>query len=145
MPDVIDSTTPAPAITDVPPAATAAPVSQSAPVVQSSREMAQAASTDTTDWKAKYDGLVGTYRSRTNALQTEIDAQKLLVGEQLDKVTKLEGQIRTMTEQLTAASALQGQVTTLTTEKQAALDRAERLELLTKYPALLSAPVQADD
>jgi len=143
-PEVTDSTPPATATTEGP-AATVPPVSQSEPVVKSSRELAQAAPTDQTDWKAKYDGLVGTYRARTTELNTQIDAQKLLVVEWKDKATAFETQIATLNTQLTTANAFKDQVTTLTADKQAATDKAERLELLTKFPTLLAAQVKAAD
>ena len=140
-----DSTTPPAAATDVPPAATAAASSQSAPVVQSSREMAQTAPVDTTDWKAKYDGLVGTYRARTNELNAEIDRQKLLVQERDTKIASLEAQITALNTQLATANTFKDQVTALEADKQAATTRAERLELLTQYPTLLAAQTKAED
>ncbi len=141
-----DSTTTPAATTDTPAATTpASSQSTPAPVVQSSREMAQQGATDTTDWKAKYDGLVGTYRARTNELNTEIDRQKLLVQERDTKIVSLEAKITELTTQLTAANAFKDQVTTLTAEKQEAVTKAERLELLTKYPTLLAAQTKAED
>ncbi len=139
-----DSTTPPSATTETP-AATAATSSQSAPVVQSSREMAQSAPVDTTDWKAKYDGLVGTYRARTNELNSEIDRQKLLVQERDTKIASLEARITELTSQLATANTFKDQVTALEVDKQAATTRAERLELLTKYPILLAAQTKAED
>ena len=139
-----DSTTPPAAATETP-AATAAASSQSAPVVQSSREMAQSAPVDATDWKAKYDGLVGTYRARTNELSTEIDRQKLLVQERDTKIAALEAQITALNTQLATANTFKDQVTALEADKQAATTRAERLELLTQYPTLLAAQTKAED
>jgi hypothetical protein len=100
---------------------------------------------DTTNWQAKYDGLVGTYRARTNELNTEVDRQKLLVQERDTKNAALEARVAELTAQLTAANAFKDQVTTLEAEKSAANTKAERLELLTKYPALLAAQTKADD
>jgi len=107
--------------------------------------MAQSAPVDTTDWKAKYDGLVGTYRARTNELSTEIDRQKLLVQERDARITALEARIAELTAQLATANTFKDQVTALEADKQAATARAERLELLTQYPTLLAAQTKAED
>jgi hypothetical protein len=144
MPD--DPTTLTPAPTDS--AATGGATSQgnAAAPVQSSREMANAGvNLDAIDWQAKYNGLVGTYKARTNQLGTEIDRLNLLNTELTDKVTQLQGQITDLTNKVNAANALQSQLDTANGEKQAALDRANRLDLLTKFPSILSAQVKADD
>jgi hypothetical protein len=100
---------------------------------------------DAIDWQAKYNGLVGTYKARTNQLGTEIDRLNLLNTELTDKVTQLQGQITDLTNKVNAANALQSQLDTANGEKQAALDRANRLDLLTKFPTILAAQVKADD
>ncbi len=132
MPDANPTST-SPAAT---PAATGASGGQGADDLLSSRELKEAG-IDTTNWKAKYDGLVGSARNTIAKLQEQLSAKDLEISTRDQQIATLQAEVAELQGTVDGAKDLQTKLDAATAESQQAKDATARQAVLLKFPALL--------
>lgn len=136
-PEEPTTTVPAPAA----PVATVPPTNGQADE-QSSKELARLG-VEVNDWKAKYDGLIGSSRARTNALNETIAGRDLTIAELQGKVATLEAQLAEANGKVEQLPALQTQLAEAQSSLTAATSQSNKQSLLIKFPNLLKG--QSED
>lgn len=88
------------------------------------------------DWKAKYDGMVGSARSRIAQMTAELEARDLKIAELTDSLNAISNKVKELEPSVGRLSELEGTLKTTQAELDTHRQLTERQKLVFKFPQL---------